>query len=192
MLLTLNRRACWLGNDYSGKVTEVDGRTIRTLVFQLDNVMLDDRELNALLCEPHAFTSLYNNGPSGPEPFLKCFKSLEFDKTVEAAHVRIMYGLDSMQEFAGVTLSKIKLALREGGMTAFSCKVRTAPTLDETLAHLFEHFGNPIECEVTLLPPNAQHELPLNGHGDGESLEHPTSTRKSRGRGKGREGAILQ
>lgn len=191
-MLTLTRRACWLGNDYSGKVVEENGRIVRTLVFQLDNVLLDDRELNALLCEPMGWQSLYNTTPEGNvEPFLKCFKSLEFDKSIETANVKIMYGLDSQQEFAGVTLSKIKLALRDGGVTAMSCKVRTAPTLDETLAHLFEHFGNPIECEMTMLPPNAQRELPLNTHGLGEAPVDPRKAR-SRGRGKGRDGAILQ
>lgn len=193
-MLTIGRRACWLGNDYSGKVVEEDGRTIRTLVFQLDAVMLDQRELNALLGDPHAWDKLYNVTPDGPVPFLKCFKSLEFDKSIETANVKVMYGLDSVQEFAGVTLSKIKLALRDGGLTALTCKVRTAPTLDETLAHLFEHFGNPIECEITLLPPGAQQDLPLNTHGLGEQPIDPSKIRRvrSRGRGKAREGAILQ
>lgn len=190
-MLTLNRRPCWLGNDYSGKVVDEDGRIIRTLVFQLDKVMLDERELNALLGEPHAYISLYNDSADGPVPFLTCFKSLEFEKSIESANVKIMYGLDSTQEFAGVTLSKIKLALCDGGMTALSCKVRTAPTLDETLAHLFEHFGNPIECEMIVLPPGAQKELPLNTHGVGETDIDPKKP-KSRGRGKGRDGAILQ
>lgn len=189
-MLTITRRGCWLGNDYSGKVTEEDGRVIRTLVFQVENLMLDERELNALLGEPHAWAALYNDSPDGPVPFLKCFKSLEFEKDIDTAAIKIMYGLDSVQEFVGITLSKIKLALREGGQTAMSCKVRTAPTLDERLAHLFEHFGNPIECELTLLPPNAQKELPLNTHGLGETDE--SNKPKGRGRGKGREGAILQ
>ena len=190
-MLTIHRRACWLGNDYSGKVVEEDGRIIRTLVFQIDELLLDERELNALLGEPHAWSSLYNDSPDGPVPFLKCFKSLEFEKSIDTANVKVMYGIDAMQEFAGVELSKIKLALRDGGRTSMSCKVRTAPTLDETLAHLFEHFGNPIEAELMLLPPNAQKELPLNTHGLGEN-NVGTARRKSRGRGKGREGAILQ
>ncbi len=191
-MLTLNRRNCSLGNDYSGKVVQEEGRLIRTLVFQLEEVLLDERELNALLGEPHAWTSLYNLSPDGAiVPFLKCFKSLEFEKSIETAHVKIVYGLDTMQEFAGVTLSKIKLALREGGLTALTCKVRTAPTLDETLAELFEHFGKPVEAELTFLPPNAQRELPLNTHGGGEQNDTGTPT-KTRGRGKGRDGAILQ
>lgn len=192
-MLTLNRRACDLGNDYSGKVVAEDGRVIRTLVYQIDNLLLDPRELNALLGDPHAWESLYKITAEGaPAPFLNCFKSLEFDKSIEAAHVTVYYGLDwTMQQFADVTLSKIKLALREGGLTALSCKVRTAPTLDETLAHLFEHFGNPIEAELILLPPNSQQELPLNTHGLGEANTGPKPA-KSRGRGKGRDGAILQ
>lgn len=190
-MFTLNRRACWLGSDYSGKVIDEDGRTIRTLTFQLDNVLLDPRELNVLLSDPHAHDALYVMTPDGLMPFLTCFKSLEFDKPIETAHVTVMYGLDSQLSFAGVTLSKIKLALRDGGVTAMSCKVRTAPVLDETLAHLFEHFGQPIEAELTLVPPGAQKELPLSTHGIGETDIDPKKV-KSRGRGKGRDGAILQ
>jgi hypothetical protein len=174
-------------------VVDEDGRIIRTLVFQLDEVLLDGRELNALLGEPHAWDSLYNNTDEEPVPFLKCFKSLEFEKSIDTATAVLFYGLDEVvQSFAGVTLSKIKLALRDGGMTAMSCKVRTAPTLDETLAQLFEHFGNPIECELILLPPGAQQELPLNTHGIGEQVDQARPKLKGRGRGKGRDGAILQ
>ena len=193
-MLTLERRPCDLGGDYSGKVEEKDGQVLRTLTFGLATVMLDERELNALLSEPHGWTSLKNDGPLGIVPFLRCFKSLEFEKTIDAANVRLMYGLDLEQEFSEVKLSKIKLTLCDGGMTALSCKVTTAPTLDETLAQLFEHFGQPIECEIRAMPPGAQQDLPLNNHGTGEQPAAPpkAAARKSRGRGKGRDGAILQ
>lgn len=189
-MLTLTRRACWLGCDWSGKVMQEDGRIIRTLSFQLDKLLLNERELNALLGEPHAWSSLYNDSPDGPMPFLKCFKSLEFEKEIDTAAVTLYYGLEIIeQQFVGVTLSKMKLALNDGGLTAFTCKVKTAPTLDETLARLFEHFGDSIEAELTLLPPNSQRDLPLNTFGGNNVAGDALA---ARGLGKGREGAIIQ
>lgn len=185
-MLTLDKRCCWLGPDYSGKVTAEDGQTIRTLVFELQQLMLTEHELNALLGEPHAWASLYNDSPEGAVPFLKCFKSLEFNKPIEDAHVSVLFGLDTVFDFAGVQLSKIKLSLCEGGLTALSCKVRTAPTLDETLGQFFEQIGCPIDCEVVLIPPNVQQDLPLNTHGLGEQPQEPARPARRFGKTKGK------
>jgi hypothetical protein len=179
-MLTLDKRDCTLGGDSSAKVKEKDGVEIRTLTFEVKEVMLDERELNAFIREPHAWRSLYNDGPDGAVPFLKCFKALELDGSIESAYVALTYGLDANEmAFADCKLSKIKLALCDGGKTALSCKVTTAPTLDETLAELFEQFGNAAEVEIRAEPPGAQQYLPLNKHGDGEQ---PATPKRGRGR----------
>jgi hypothetical protein len=84
--------------------------------------------------------------------------------------------------FADCKLSKIKLELRHGGMTALSCKVTTAPTLDETLPLLFEQFGKQVECELRAEPPGAQQDLPLSKFGEGEQPEAGDKPKRSRRR----------
>lgn len=177
-MLTLNRRTCQLGGHHSGKTKEKDGQVVKLLTFELEAIELDERELNAFLSEPHAWRSLYNNGPDGITPFLRCFKALELEKSIEGAHVTLIYGLGEQEiAFNDCKLSKIKLALCEGGSTLLSCKVTTAPTLDETLAELFDQFGKPIECVLRAVPPGAQQDLPLNQHGTGEQ---PAKSRRGR------------
>lgn len=179
-MLTLDRRDCELGYNYAGKGKEKDGEKVRLLTFELSEILLDERELNAFIREPHAWRSLYNDGPNGVEPFLRCLKALELDAAIEGAYVALTYGLDANEMiFAECKLTKIKLALRDGGRTALSCKVTTAPVLDETLPELIEQFGSSIECELRAEPPGAQQDLPLNKHGDGEQ---PATGKKRRGR----------
>lgn len=184
MLLTLDRRECQLGGDHSGKTKEKDGQVTKLLTFELQDVSLDERELNAFLREPHAWRSLYNDGPDGITPFLKCFKALELEDSIEGAYVGLIYGLgENEMQFTECKLSRIKLALCDGGVTKLSCKVTTAPVLDETLPELFEQFGSRIECEIRAEPPGAQQDLPLNKHGEGEQPAQP----RKRGRGRPRK-----
>jgi hypothetical protein len=185
-MLSLTRRECELGGDHSGKTKEKNGEVTKYLTFELHELELDSLELNAFLCEPHAFNSLYNNGPDGITPFLKCFKALELDASIEGAYLALYWGLDdTTMVFTECKLSKIQLVLCDGGLTKLSCKVTTAPVLDESLPALFEKFGEKIECELRAEPPGAQQDLPLNRHGEGEQ----SATRKP-GRKRRNEAAV--
>ena len=178
-MLTLDRRTCEIADDYAGKGIERDGQKIRTITVRLDKIELEERELNALLGEPHAYRSLYNISGDRVTPFLRCFKALEFDKALEGVYVALTYGLDEHEMvFTDCKLSKLKLALLEGGKTSMSCKVTITPTLDDTLAELFEQFGTSIECEIRAEVPTAQQDLPLNTHGVGEQPATKRAGRK--------------
>lgn len=188
-MLTLSRRECRVAGKHSGNTTEKDGVTLRTLTFQLDEIPLDATELNCLLGEPHAHRALYNTRRDGGiEPFLRCIKAIEFDKAIEGAHVTLHLGRGSELAFTDCKLTKVKFVLgKDRGETLLSCKVTTAPTLDETLAELFEQFGEPAECELRAEPPTAQQDLPLSRHGEGEQ---PETGKRKRGRnGNGRRPA---
>ena len=185
-MLTITKRDCTIGDDYSGKGKEVDGNKVKTLTFELQEILLDERELNAFLGEPHAWSSLYSDRNGESVPFLKCFKSLELEKPIDGAYLRLVYGLDATEmTFTDVKLSKIKLALRDGGLTALSCKVTTQPVLDESLPVLFEQFGNAAECELRAEPPGAQQDLPLNQHGEGEQAASKPKRGRKRANGHG-------
>lgn len=186
MLLTLNLRECWLGPKYSGKVETIEGRKIRPLIFEIDSLLLNDRELNALLANPHAWSRLYEQTPEGAiVPFMDCFKSMEFCKPIKGASVGIQYGeqFEHAMTFNDCKLTTIKLSLIDGGLTAFSCKVKTKPTLDDTLAELFEYFDERIRAELVFMPPRVQQDLPLNTAGLGEVPQDPKRAAAPKKRG---------
>ncbi len=176
MLLTLNLRECWLGPKYSGKVETVEGRKIRPLQFEIEALQLTDRELNALLGEPDAWHRLHKSDHNGEiTPFLRGCKSIELQAAIKDASVRLQYGKDFEHEmiFNGCKLRKLKLSLLDEGITALSCEVKTKPTLDDTLAQLFEFFDERVCVELIFMPPNVQAELPLSTVGLGEEPPKP-------------------
>jgi len=189
-MLTLDTRSCDIADDYSGKAVERDGVKIRTLTFKLENIELNEREVNALLGDPHAYRSLFKEVGGVLTPFLRCCKAIEFEKAIDGACVVLTYGdRDSEMSFADCKIAKLKLTLIIGGQVFMSCKVTTAPTLDDTLAELFQQFGTRIACEIRAEVPTAQQDLPLNTHGVGEqpaarkkpfhTMDHRTSRKAS-------------
>ena len=170
-MLNLDLRTCTLGVKSTTDGKEIDGEEVKLLTLVLEEVMIDSRELNVLLGEPHAWSVLFNTGRIPIEPYLKALKTLELKDPVNDAAVNLLFGLDRIAvSFAKVKLSKIKLELREGGETALSCKLTATPALDETFAQLLEHLGTQIECEMRFEAGGAQIDLPLNNFGEGEQL----------------------
>lgn len=178
-MLTLEKRICDLGGDQSSKVREKNGEKVRLLTFGIENYPLDERELNALLRDPKAWNWHYCDVNGDVVPVQRCYKSHELAKPIAAAYVAISYGLSGHVAFTDCKLSKIKLACQDGGETLMSCKVTSPPILDETLAELFERFGDKVEIEIRGEPPGAQQDLPLNKAGEGEQ---PSAAKRSRGR----------
>jgi len=180
-MLNLDQRTCTLGVKSTTDGKEVDGEEVKLLTLVLEEVMLDARELNILLGEPHAWNVLFNTGRVPIEPYLKALKTLELKDPVNDASVDLLFGLDRIAvSFAKVKLSKIKLELRLGGEAALSCKLTATPDLDETFAQMLEHLGTQIECQMRFEPGGQQQELPLNNFGEGE--QPPVSDRPKRGR----------
>lgn len=193
-MFVLHERLAILAGDYSGKKKiEKGGQALNLLTFELEGIPLDEQEVNAFFGHPHAYQRLHCYVKTGDnyetdlklEPFLPGLKSLELRKPLEGACVALRYGIsdDRLLNFTDCKLSKITISLGDNGETALSCKVTSAPALDETLAELFEQFGKPIKVEIRSYPPEAQKEMPLNQHGEGEQPEAP-SPQERRGKGK--------
>jgi hypothetical protein len=87
-MLTLSTREARLGKKYAGKPKSAEIDAPRTLTFELEDIELDATELNTLLNEPHAHNSLYNHARDGIRPFLKCFKALELEGSIDGAFVQ--------------------------------------------------------------------------------------------------------
>lgn len=182
-MLNLDARDARLNGDFSGKTKEKDGEKVRTLTFTLERVGLDERELCAFFREPHAWNSLYNRKGEQVEPFLRFIKAIEIADTIEGASVTVIVGLDRTEiRFTDCKLSSIKVTLCDGGKTLLSCKVTTAPFLEQ-IPELFEHFDGDVEAELCFEQPGAQQELPaMNTFGEGEQPEQGSGKRSRRRR----------
>lgn len=160
-MLSLNLRPARLNQDHTGKSHEKDGEITKLLTYGLDDIPLDAQELGVITREPHAARAMYNDDKGVLRPIFTCFKPREFDEDIEGAYV--------MVRLHGGT--EIKHT---------SCKVTTAPALDQSLAEFYSQFGEIVDVELRGEMPGAQKDLPLNTHGTGEQTETPKK-RKPRG-----------
>lgn len=177
-MFILTERIATLGEKYSGSKNE-------KFTFEINGIPLDEQEVNAFFGHPQAYRRLhhlktvYEVGDTGNElePFLPGIKSLEIKKPIEGAFIQLRYGLSNarIMKFTDCTLSKIEIALYGGGETSMGFKVTAPPVLNETLTELIAMFGRPVTVEVRSYPPDAQKEMPLNQHGEGEQ---PTEARE--------------
>lgn len=184
-MLSLNLRTARLNQDHSGKTHEKDGEVTKLLTFGLDEVELDPSEVGVLTREPHAARALFNDDKGVLRPIFTCFKPMQLAEKIKDAYVLVRLTGGVEYKFTGCTLSKIRLALEEGGKVILSCKVQCAPALDKGFAKFIDAFGDTAEVELRGEPPGAQADLPLNRHGEGEQPEGG----KTRGRRKGGDGA---
>lgn len=184
-MFVLTERLGVLGEKYSGSKSE-------KFTFEIVCMPMDELETNAFFGHPHAYSRLHcyvkgNTDYDAPdaiklEPFLPGIKSIEIKKPIKGAFIQLRYGLSNERtmQFSDCTLSKITIPLGEDGETGIGFKVTAPPVLDETLSELIALFGKAALIEVRSYPPDAQKEIPLNQHGEGEQpAEGP------RGKGKG-------
>jgi hypothetical protein len=182
-MLNLDRRKCFLGIRSKTDSKHHDGTESKVTTLELEQIPLEARELNALLAEPHAWDSLFNQTNGVAEPFLKSLKRLELGSPVKQAYVELAYGLHNRTvRLTECKLTKVKLELLSGGKVHMSCKIVAIAELDEYFGQLIEHLGDPIEIEMRFEPPGQQQDLPLNTFkGDGAP---PSTDEKPKRRGR--------
>jgi hypothetical protein len=183
-MLRLDLRSAKLNQDHKGKALEKDGVVTKLLTFGLEDIPVDQHEIGVLTGEPHAYAALYNTRTDQvPEPFLKCFKALEFDGQISGAYLKVRLFGGREFEFSDVKVTKTKLALAVGGVSLMSCKVTVIPALNASYAELIDQFGQSCEIELRGDLPTDQQDLPLgNKFGEGEQPE------QGAGKGRGRKG----
>jgi hypothetical protein len=86
-MLNLDRRKCHLGIRSKTDSKHHDGTESKITTLELEEIMLDKRELNALMLEPRAWDSLFNDVNGKIEPFLRSMKRLELIESVKQAYV---------------------------------------------------------------------------------------------------------
>lgn len=139
------------------------------------HVMLEARELNAMLEDPftHHFMFTTKAGDAMPVGRFPQLQPFAFKYKFENGNVKIKYGIDGAIEFTACKITKVKLQPRDGGMCEIQFLVHTIPVLDVHAAHFLGQVGKEIEIEVhaELSGEDAQQDLPLNQHGEGEEPE---------------------
>lgn len=183
-MTALSTRPAKIGNvikvEKASASKQHQGEMLSALVIPLTDIMLDERELNALLANPTAHDALFSQSGSMIEPNFTKLKPLALDEKFSSAVVSITHGVSAEKiRLAPVRLSKIKLAPQVGGLTAMTCSVTCTPDLDAGTAHLLARLDSSIDVEIDFgATKDDQEELPLNNFGEGEE----SSTPKRRGR----------
>lgn len=170
-MITITQRDCRLGPKYAGRLVEAKDSAPerRTLKLQLEGIELDEAEFNALFQDAHAWRLLHED--TGPSlALLKQFelKGLAF----EGAHVTLWHSLGAQRiEVKAAKITKITLHIGDvaaSGSTTLGITVEGEPPLDASLVQLLERVGGGIEVEIRADHPDAQTDLPLSTHGEGE------------------------
>jgi hypothetical protein len=169
-MFSIQDRGARIGNQIGSRGEQHGDESVTAVDIPLDDIMLDERELNALLREPHAYRCLYNveRGGSVVEPMFPHVKPIALKDKIEEARVVIDFGLDDSITIVPAKIAKIKLEPRTGGLTAMSCTVQSTPELGEQLARLLGKINHDVVVSIDGGQFGAQKELPLNAHGEGE------------------------
>jgi hypothetical protein len=199
----ITARSAKIGNQIQSRSEQHGEESVTAIDIPLTDIMLDERELNALLCEPYAHAALFDHRrvASIIAPMFPRLKALAMTERLEDATVVITHGLDrETLRLTPVRVTKIKLTPCVGGLTAMSCTVQSTPDLDVNVAHLLERLNSEVEIEIECGQFGAQAELPLvdepearadtEVQQDEESHTLPSqraTRRRSGARGNGRE-----
>lgn len=162
---------------------------VTALDVPLEDIMLDEQELNALLREPLAYRALFNleRGGRVVEPLFPKIKPIALREKLEEATVIINFGLDEWVKLVPAKLAKIKIEPRAGGLTAMSCTIQSTPELAEPIARLLGKLNNEVVISIDGGQWGAQQDLPLNQAGEDEEPEAPRDEAPKRGRGRPRK-----
>lgn len=184
-MTTLTTRAAKIGNAIKvhkkQAANDQKGDLLSALAIPITDVMLDEREFNALMGEANAYNAFFDRARGMAEPVFKNIKPLALDTKFDSASIEITHGVAAEKvRLAPVRLSKIKLAPQVGGLVQMDLIVTCTPNLDESAAHLLGQLDSTVDVEIDFGTSKAdQSELPLNKFGDDE--EAPAAKRR-RGR----------
>jgi hypothetical protein len=170
-MLNISTRTARLNQDYKGKSNEREGEVTKLLTFGLDEIELDERELCALNGDPQLHRGIYDTSKPEARCILKGFKPLQLEEDIEGAAVTVRLRGGAEYRFTGCTISKIRVNHANPGQPLLSCKVKTAPALDASVAEFIANMGELVDVELHGSQKTDQQDLPLNSHGTGEQTD---------------------
>lgn len=189
-MLTLAKRTAKIGNAINTRAEMHGEDSVTALDIPLTDIMLDARELNAIMREPHAHNVLFDQsgvamGGRIVQPVFQHIKPLQLAEKIEGASIVITHGIDNQElRLVNINLAKVRLEPCVGGLTAMSCTVQCTPDLDAGIASLLERLNSTVEVEIDCGEFGKQQDLPLNKAREGEEPERGAEKPKGRGKGK--------
>lgn len=182
-MLKLDSRSCKIGPSINSRTEKHGDEDIPAMDIPLSAIPLSKDELNALLGEPLAWNSFYNERKDGfAEPLLKGIKPIGLEAKYEGAEVTLRLGLNLLEvELLDVKLTKLKLEPTAGGATSLSLTVQCL--LEDHAKALYSWMNHDASVEIMTGDPveaekSEQPELPLNTF-EGDA---PPAAAKKRGR----------
>lgn len=94
-MLTLSTRPAKIGNQIQSRGENHGEDSVTAIDIPLTNVMLDEREFNALMGEPNAFNAFFDRSRGLAEPAFTRLKPLALSEKIEGARVTIKHGLQA-------------------------------------------------------------------------------------------------
>lgn len=162
-MLTLTEREATLGSSINTRCERHGDEDVTALDIPLSGMALDEKELNILLQDPHAFGALYvAAGARGSmsEPKLKVLGPLKLKDKIEGAEVSLWIGMAKEPVvIRDCKLAKVTLELQTGGTTLLSLQVQCTPTIDKHITKLLEQLGHAITVEIRVDGYGEQRDL---------------------------------
>lgn len=161
----------------------------------VEGVMLDAKELCALLEDKFAHQLIFNDkrGLKEPTDALRKLDALKLKDNFEGATVIMTLTGDRELEFDECNLKELTLEPQVGGLTALAFKVYLRPGIGANNLLLQEHQHREVKLTITnatvaMKAKSRQQDLPLsNGEDDdGEDEAEEAPKPKRRGRGEAR------
>lgn len=151
-MLTITEREAILGSSINSRVEKHGDEDVTAFDIPLSGIPVGEVELNVLLQDPKAYSSLYQP-PGGAstmhEPRFPVLGELGLKDKIEGAEVSIWIGLaKDPLVLKDCKLKGVTVELQTGGASLVSCKVQCTPQVDKQFTKLFEHLGHDVQVEI--------------------------------------------
>lgn len=161
-MLNITERTARIGNQIQSRGENHGEDTVTAIDIPLTDVMLDEREFNALMGLPNAFNAFFDRSGGLLQPAFTRLKPLALSEKIEGARVVIKHGVAAEElRLGNAKIAKIKLEPVTGGFVSMSCTVQCVPTLDVNIAHLLDRLNSTVELSIDGGQFGAQQELAL-------------------------------
>lgn len=150
MHLTITSRPAKLGKSINTRVEMHGEQQVAALDIPLAGILFNDTELNALLEDPKAHSSLFVAGPGGDKvPRFTTVDSLKLSTRFAECHAELRLGIGDPLLLEDVRVAGVVLTPLRGGMTELVCKVQCTPDL-AVAPRLLERMGAHIDALIGL------------------------------------------
>jgi hypothetical protein len=151
-MLNIERRAAVIGRSLNGRVEQHGDEGVPAIDIALEDIVLSEAELNALLRDPQAADCLFQP-PGGTstlaQPRFPQLAALRLREKIKGVNVTIwLQGSPVGIKLPASNLAKVELEPQEGGTTALSCQVQASEPADKSVARLFEQLGHTVSVEI--------------------------------------------